>query len=86
MAALFALEALCSHAFDATILLKMDSTSAVACVNKMGSIKSIPMDRITHRIWEWAISKNNWIIATHIPGILNVDADRESRECECRTE
>lgn len=86
MAAFFGLQALCNHTANATILLKMDNTSAVACVNKMGSVKSIPMDKITHSIWEWAISKNNWIVATHLPGILNVEADRESRQQETRTE
>ena len=52
----------------------------------MGSIKSVNIDKQVHKIWEWAISKNNWLSATHIPGILNVDADRESRKCETRTE
>ncbi|XP_057294577.1 uncharacterized protein LOC130623096 [Hydractinia symbiolongicarpus] len=85
MAAFFGLQALCNHTANTTILLKMDNTSAVACVNKMGSVKSIPMDKITHSIWEWAISKNNWIVATHLPGILNVEADRESRQQETRT-
>ena len=35
---------------------------------------------------EWAIENNNWITATHIPGILNVEADAESRKNEIKTE
>ena len=36
--------------------------------------------------WAWAKSRDNWLTATHIPGKLNVEADRESRETETRTE
>ena len=44
------------------------------------------MDNIVHKIWNWATQNDNWITATHIPGILNVEADRESRDSEMRTE
>ena len=52
----------------------------------MGSTKSLEMDHQVHVIWHWAISSNNWVTATHIPGILNVEADQESREQATRTE
>ena len=74
------------YAKNTHIFIKIDNTSAVAAINKMGSVKSLSLDMEAHEIWNWAISKNNWISATHIPGILNVEADRESRECETRTE
>ena len=86
MAALFGIRALCRHVFDKHILLKVDNTSAVSAINKMGSTRSLPMDKIVHLIWEWAISRNNWITVTHIPGILNIEADKKSREAETRTE
>ena len=38
------------------------------------------------KIWDWAIERNNFLTATHIPGILNVETDAESREAERRTE
>jgi len=85
-AALLGLKSLCHDIHDKHILLKIDNTSAVASINKMGSTKSIEMDKIVHEIWDWALSKNNWISSTHIPGKLNVEADRESRETETRTE
>ena len=37
-------------------------------------------------IWDWAIERKKFLTATHIPGILNVEADAESRETETRTE
>ena len=75
MAALFGLKALCSHVYDKHILLKVDNTSAMSAINKMGSIRSLLMDWIVHMTWEWTISRNNWITVSHIPGILNIEAD-----------
>eukprot|EP00794_Sanderia_malayensis_P004188 gene4188-4745_t len=48
----------------------------------MGSSKSKECNKIIFAIWEWAISKNIWLSASHIPGILNVEADKQSRKCE----
>ena len=85
-AALFALQSLCRDDKNCHILLKIDNTSAVACINKMGSVRSIEMDKVSQLIWSWACGRNNWVTATHIPGVLNIEADRESRECAERTE
>ena len=52
----------------------------------MGSVKSIEMDNEVHLIWEFISTQNNWLTATHIPGVFNEDADRESRKEELRTE
>ena len=35
----------------------------------MASCRSISCDIETKLIWIWAIDNNNWITATHIPGI-----------------
>ena len=37
------------------------------------------------RTWVWAIERDIFITAAHIPGILNVDADQKSRESALRT-
>ena len=52
----------------------------------MGSGKSLLCDREMRRIWSWATEKDVFITATHIPGILNVEADQGSRKSEIRTE
>ena len=44
------------------------------------------MDHVVHKIWHWVISKNNWLSAIHIAGVLNEEADEESRQQELRTE
>lgn len=71
MAASFGLQAHRTHTTNTNMLPKMDNTSAVACINKIYLTKSIPMDKVTHSILEWAISKNNWIVDTHLPGQIN---------------
>ena len=68
------------------ILLKVDNTSAVSAINKMGSTRSISMNDEVHLIWAWAIEKDTWLTATHIPGILNVEADEEFRKTETTNE
>ena len=52
----------------------------------MGSTQSLDMDHVVHKIWHWVISKNNWLSAIHIAGVLNEEADEESRQQELRTE
>ena len=52
----------------------------------MGSCKSVSCDTEVRKIWDWAIERNNFLTATRIPGILNVEADAESRGAERRTE
>ena len=45
----------------------------------MGTMVSVQMDVVVHEIWDWALSTKNWITATHIPGIFNIEGDKESR-------
>ena len=86
-AALFRLQSLCKNTYNCHILIKLDKTAAVTSINnKMGSIKSIEMNRVVHDIWSWVISQNNWLTATHIPGIINTEADKDSRMQETRIE
>ena len=52
----------------------------------MGSCISLLCDQEVRRIWSWSIERDIFISAAHIPGILNVEADQESRKPELRTE
>ena len=83
-AVLFALKSLCSHLRQTHIKVLSDNTTAVCAINNMGSCKLLLCDQEVRRIWSWAIE--SWAIAAHIPGILNVEADQESRKSELRTE
>ena len=43
------------------------------------------MNDIVQQVGQWALDRNNWLIAAHIPGVLNVEADEESRKNETKT-
>ena len=64
----------------------MDNTTAVACVNKMGTSQSKHCNMITKQIWDFCIEKGVWLSAAHVPGRENVDADLESRKINYDTE
>ena len=85
-AARFDFRTLCKNEFSCHILIQIDNTSAVSAINKMGSVKSIEMNNEVHLIWEFLSTQNNWLTATHIPGVFNEDADTKSRKQGLRTE
>ena len=85
-AAYFGLQALCPGVHDTHIKILGDNSATVGAINNMGSSKSSALNDQIHRIWEWAQKRENWITASHIPGVLNVEAGEESRKSEFRTE
>ena len=85
-AVLFALLALGYDIRDEHILVLSDNTATVGALNKMGSSKSWGLDHIITQVWQWALDRDIWITASYIPGVLNVEADEESRKSETRTE
>ena len=58
----------------------MDNTTAVAHVNYKGGTRSPQLLKLTLELWEWCLQKSILITAQHLPGKLNSEADRESRE------
>ena len=85
-AVLFGLQSLCVDVNYKHIKVLVDNTATVGAINNMGSSKSVSLDRNIKAVWGWVLMNDNWITASHIPGILNVDADKESRKAETRTE
>ena len=79
------LRTLRKNEFNSHIFIQIDNTSGVSAINKMGSVKLIEMDYEGHLIWEFITTQNNWLTATHIAGVFNEDATRESRKQELRT-
>lgn len=85
LASLYSLQACCKESRNVHILVKSDNTTAVAYINNMGGTK-VPCDRVARQIWDWAIARNIWLSATHIPGEANTCADTESRVFNDSTE
>ena len=77
-AVLFGLKSLCDNCKGMTIQVRTDNSTTMACINRKGSAKEM-CNAIARLIWIWCLEKDNKIVAVHLPGTLNVDADKESR-------
>ena len=59
-----------------------DNTTAVSCIQNQGSLRPAGCNEIVRSIWLWDIQKGVWLMAAHIPGVQNVEANRLSRDVE----
>ena len=67
----FGLKCICSNKSLTHIQTMTDNTTAVACINKQGSVKSRMCNEISRGIWEFAMRQNMWLSAAHYPGVKN---------------
>lgn len=63
------------------ILIYLDNNSAMLCIRKFGSSKSIKLDKLVKIIWKWCIERKIWLSVARIAGADNIEADYESRNC-----
>ena len=61
------------------VMLLVDNTTAIAYLNHQGGTCSRKLSDLAIKIWGWALDSGLTLHAEHIPGVLNVAADRESR-------
>ena len=78
-AILLGLQSLCSTCSNTHIRVKTDNQTCVAYVNKFGGSKSTKCNLIAKDIWNWCIENDNYVSAEHVAGVLNEEADYESR-------
>ena len=69
-----------------TVLIRSDNTTAVSFVSKMGGMSCLIRDRLMSDLWKLAAKHNCWLYISHIPGKINLAADRASRHFNDRTE
>lgn len=65
--------------YNCNILLRIDNTTAISYVNRMGGIQFPHLNGLTKNIWQWCEERNIMIFATYINTKDNVEADAESR-------
>ena len=65
--------------FNKTVLVATDNTTVVAYINKEGGMKSGSLCALLWRILSWCTRQQVTLRACHIPGWLNVIADKLSR-------
>ena len=68
------------------VLLRMDNTTAVTYVNKLGETVSPKLNTIVRELWLWCMNRDITLIAEHLPGVLNTIADQESRVMRDRSD
>lgn len=86
LAALFGLKAYKRLVCGKHVKVLVDNTTAQATINKMGTSHSPQLNTLTKTIWDWCITNNVWLTIARIPGIDNIEADRESRKSRRCTE
>lgn len=74
-----ALARLADKVSNCQVLLRIDNTTAISYINKMGGIKYQKYNKLTRSIWQWAEARNVFLVATYISSSDNVNADRLSR-------
>ena len=72
------LQTFCKETRSRHIQVFSDNTTAVTCVNKMGSNKE-EINSIVREIWLWCKERDLFITLSYIKGTMNVEADNESR-------
>jgi len=55
-----------------------DNCTALADINHMGTSGCPNRNALAKEIWLWCSSHNIWLTASHIPGVSNVEAGRQS--------
>src|SRR6185437_7218412 len=62
-----------------SILVRTDNTTCVAYINHQGGTTSPILSKDAETLWELCLNRNIHLRAEHVPGIMNVLADRASR-------
>ena len=78
-AILLALRSLCNHIQCCHIKLLCDKTTAASYIRNMGGTKSRVCNEVTREIIMWCMAMPLRLSVSHLPGKLNVEADRASR-------
>lgn len=81
-----ALQELANNSSDCQILLRIDNTTAIAYINKMGGTRYPKYNALARKIWQWAEKRNIFLLASFIPSEKNVEADQLSRQKNVDTE
>lgn len=86
MAAHYALKTFAENLRGVTLLLRVDNTTAVAYINKMGGIQYPELNKLAKDLWQWCEKRNLFVFASYISSKNNKDADDSSRNKNVDTE
>lgn len=79
LAAYFGLKIFAKDLSNCQILLRIDNTTAISYVNRMGGIQYPHLTEVTKTLWQWCESRHLYVFASYIRSVDNAEADAESR-------
>lgn len=79
LAAFLRLKVFAKNISNCQILLRIDNTTAISYVNRMGGIQFPHLTDITKQLWQWCEQRRIFVFASYIRSSENVIADAESR-------
>lgn len=79
LAVFFALKCFIRDQTECAILLRVDNTTAISYINRMGGIQFPHLSALSRDIWQWCEIRKLWLFASYINTKDNVEADEESR-------
>lgn len=86
LAAFYGLRSFSNSLNNCRILLRLDNTTAISYINRMGGVKYKNLNFITFQIWGWCETKQIFLTASYINTLENKVADKESRSLAVETE
>lgn len=85
-AASLGLKCFASRLEHGQVLLRIDNTTAIACINKMGSVQYKQLHNEAKELWQWCERRELKVFASYIASKENCEADAESRKKPTDTE
>jgi hypothetical protein len=79
LGAFYALQVFTQHSNDVSVHLYLDNSTSVSYINKCGGTHSKNLCDLATVVINWCEARNIKLVAFHLPGSLNLVADRESR-------
>lgn len=79
LAAFFGLKIFAKSCYNCQILLRIDNTTAISYINRMGGIQFPHLTEVTKQIWQWCERRKIILSASYISSADNNIADAESR-------
>lgn len=80
LAAFLGLKSFASSHSNCSVLLRVDNTTALCYINRMGGIRFPHLNNLAKQIWQWCEMRNITLFASYINTNSNIEADQESRK------
>lgn len=86
LAAFIGLRTFASKLRNREILLRIDNTTAIAYINRMGGTRFPHLNSLARVLWQWCEDRHLWVYASYISSKENNVADKESRRPQSEIE